>query len=104
VLMGSWIGRQGQGAQAWATYWLGPRNKLEFSYRHQKVSKDFIPQGGTLTDAQVNADFLVRPQFSISGVVQYESWLFPVISAQQKSNVVTSIQVTFWPGRLGIIK
>jgi len=101
VLMGSWIGRQGQGAQAWTTYWFTPRNKLQLTYRHQKVSKDFIPQGGTLTDAGVNADFLVRSRFSISGSIQYETWLFPVISSSQKTNVASSIQFTFWPGRLG---
>ena len=33
-LLGSWIGRQGQGEQAWTTYWFTPHNKLQFGFRH----------------------------------------------------------------------
>src|SRR5207244_7763131 len=41
-LLASWIGREGQGAQGWANYWLGGRNRLQVNYRHQKVSQQFI--------------------------------------------------------------
>jgi hypothetical protein len=74
---------------------------LQFSFRHQKASKQFIPNGGTLTDAGISADFLVQQRFSISGSVQYELWDFPVISAVRKSNVSSSLQFTFWPGSSG---
>ena len=77
-LMGSWMGRQGQGAQAWTTYWFSPRNKLQFGFRHQKVSQQFIPNGGTLADASVRAEFWPRSSFSLSASVQYEMWNFPV--------------------------
>src|SRR5271166_1179941 len=80
-LMGSWMGRQGQGAQAWTTYWFTPRNKLQFGFRHQKVSQEFILDGGTLTDANVRAEFWPRSNLGISAWVQYERWLFPVIQA-----------------------
>jgi hypothetical protein len=96
-LIGSWIGRDGQGAQAWSTYWFSPRNKLQFSFRHEKVSKQFLPGGGTVTDGGVNADFLVRPSFGLSGSVQYELWDFPVLASTRRSNVSTSIQFTYWP-------
>jgi capsule assembly protein Wzi/PAP2 superfamily protein len=96
-LIGSWIGRDGQGAQAWSTYWFGPRNKLQFEFRHQKVSKQFIPGGGTLNDGGVKADFLVRSKFSVAGSVQYERWDFPVIFSTRKNDVSTSLQLTYWP-------
>jgi membrane-associated phospholipid phosphatase len=96
-LMGSWVGRQGQGAQAWTTYWLSPRNKLQFGFRHQKVSHEFVPDGGTLTDASVGADVWVRTTFSVSTSVQYERWNFPVISPTKQSNVAASVQLAFWP-------
>jgi len=99
-LIGSWIGRQDQGAQAWATYWFSSRSKLQFSFRHQKASKQFVPEGGTLTDVGVKADFFIRQSFSISPSVQYEAWKFPVISAVGKTNVSSSVQFTFWPGGL----
>ncbi len=97
-LMGSWMGRQGQGAQAWTTYWFTPRNKLQFGYRHQKVSHEFIPAGGTLTDASVRAELWLRSSFSLSASVQYEVWDFPVIAAANQSNVTSSLQLSFWPG------
>jgi hypothetical protein len=100
-LIGSWIGRDGQGAQAWATYWLSPRNKIQFSYRHQKVSQEIIPEGGTLSDLGVRADFWVRPNVSISSSVQYEKWTFPVLSPGAQSNVVASFQLTYSPLRWG---
>jgi len=99
-LMGSWMGRQGQGAQAWTTYWFSPRNKLQFGFRHQKVSHEFIPNGGTLADANVRAEFWPRSTFSLSASVQYEAWSFPVIESTKQSNVTTSIQLSFWPRSL----
>jgi membrane-associated phospholipid phosphatase len=99
-LMGSWMGRQGQGAQAWTTYWFTPRNKLQFAFRHQKVSHEFIPNGGTLADASVRAEFWPRSVFSLSASVQYEMWNFPVIALGRQSDVTTSIQLSFWPRSL----
>jgi len=96
-LMGNWVGREGQGVQAWTTYWLSPRNKLQFEVRHLKVSHEFITDGGTLTDGIVRADFWVRSSFSLSAVVQYEAWTFPVISPTKQSNMTTSIQLSVWP-------
>jgi hypothetical protein len=96
-LMGSWMGRQGQGTQAWTTYWLSPRNKLQFGFRHQKVSQQFIPNGGTLADANVRAEFWPRSSFSLSASVQYEMWNFPVIASTKQSNVTSSVQLSFWP-------
>ena len=63
------VGREGQGVQAWNTYWFSPRNKLQFEFRHLKVSHEFIPRGGTLTDGSVRADFWVWSTFSLSAVV-----------------------------------
>jgi len=97
-LIGSWIGRQGQGAQAWTSYWLTPRNKIQFSYRHQKVSQAFIPGGGTLSDVSVSADFWVRPSVRVVGSVQYENWTFPVLWPVPRNNVMSSVQVSFSPG------
>jgi hypothetical protein len=96
-LMGSWMGRQGQGAQAWSTYWFSPRNKLQFGFRHQKVSRQFLADGGTLADANVRAEFWPRSSFSVSASVQYERWDFPVIAPTRQSNVTSSVQFTFWP-------
>ena len=96
-LMGSWIGRQGEGEQAWTTYWFTPRSKLQLGFRHQTVSHAFIPNGGTLADADIRAECWVRSDFSLSASVQYEEWNFPVIASTRQSNVTTSVQLSFWP-------
>ena len=96
-LIGSWIGRQGQGAQAWSNYWVTARNRIQLNFRHQKVSQQFIPGGGTGTDAGIRADWLIAPSVSLTGQVQHETWTFPVIRPGNQSNVSTSLQITFAP-------
>lgn len=68
-LIGSWVGRGGQGAQAWANYWFNARNRLQINFRHQKVSHEFIPGGGTLTDFGVRGDYWFRHVVGLSTAV-----------------------------------
>jgi len=96
-LVGSWLGRGGQGERVWSTYWLSSRNKIQLQFRHQKVDGDYLPHGGTLNDGGVNVEFQVRPEVTVSGLVQYEKWNYPILSPSVQSNVTTSIQLTFWP-------
>ena len=96
VLMGNWIGRDGQGGQAWVTYSMSPRNTIQFQYRNQEAQKDFVG-GGHLNDYGVRGDFMLRPSLAFSGLVQYEEWRFPVLSTAGNSNVTASIQLTFYP-------
>jgi hypothetical protein len=99
-LMGNWVGREGQGVQTWISYWFTPRSKLQFQFRHLKVSHEFVAMGGTLTDGGVRADLWAHSSFSLSAGVQYETWTFPVISPTTQTNVSSSIQLTFWPKSL----
>jgi Capsule assembly protein Wzi len=99
TLIGNWIGRQGQGAQAWTTYHFSPRNFLQLNFRHQKVSQHFISGGGTLSDIGLKSDFTIRREFGISSLFQYETWRVPVIASTLKNNVTASIQFNFWPSR-----
>ena len=96
-LIGSWLGRGGQGERVWSTYWLSSRNKIQFEYRHQKVDGDYLPQGGTLNDGGVNLEFQVRPDVTLSGSLQYEKWNYPLLAPEPKSNWATSVGFTFWP-------
>ncbi|PYU08103.1 MAG: hypothetical protein DMG33_02635 [Acidobacteria bacterium] len=99
ILLGSWIGRQGQGAQAWSNYWFSPRNRIQLNFRHQKVSQEFIPGGGTLTDLGVRGDYWLG-SVGISAWVQHERWLFPVIQPNVSRNVTAAVQVSFEPQKL----
>ena len=96
-LIGSWIGRQGQGAQAWTNYWFTPKSKLQFHFRHQKISQQFIVDGGSLTDFGVSSDFWMHSIFGVSASLQYERWLVPVIQPNASKNVTAAVQITFKP-------
>jgi hypothetical protein len=96
-LLGSWIGRDGKGEQAWLTYWQSPRSYVRFEYRHQKVSHQFVPYGGTVNDGGVEASFWLGPSLSASAFLQYEKWNFPVLRPGPTSDFTTSVQLTYWP-------
>jgi membrane-associated phospholipid phosphatase len=99
-LIGSWVGRGGQGAQAWTNYWFNARNRLQFSFRHQKVSQQLEPGGGSLTDIGVRGDYWVRPDISLTASVQYERWLFPVIQPKVEHPVSATLEIQFAPQKL----
>jgi len=101
-LMGSWLGRAGQGEQVWTTYWLTSRNTIQLSFRHQKVGGDFIPMGGTLNEGGVKADFWLGTTMKLSSAFQYEKWNYPVLDPLVRSNVTTSIELSFWPRHWGL--
>jgi membrane-associated phospholipid phosphatase len=99
-LMGSWIGRAGQGVQGWANYWFTAKDRLQVSFRHQKVTQTFIPGGGTLTDVGVRGDYWLHSNLGLSASVQYEKWLFPVIQPGAERNLTGMIEIQFHPQSL----
>jgi len=95
-LLASWIGRAGRGGQGWLTYWLSPRNKLQLGYRLQTVSPDFVG-GGRQADYSAQSEFMIGANVSVSGLLQYEQWRFPVLNSTRQSDVTASLQLTFYP-------
>ncbi len=95
-ILGNAIGRAGRGGQGWLNYWFAPRNELTIGYRLQTVSPAFIG-GGRLVDYSAKAEWMVGPNVSISGLLQYEQWRFPVLNPAPQSDVTASIQFTVYP-------
>jgi hypothetical protein len=95
-LLASWIGRAGRGGQGWLTYSFSPRTQLQLGYRLQEVSPRFI-EGGRLVDYSASGDFTLSHGVTLSGFVQYEQWMFPVLSASRQSDVTASFQLTYYP-------
>lgn len=98
-ILGNAIGREGRGVQLWSTYWLSPQSKLQASYRHVGVNRNFL-QGGHLDDFSIAANWRFRSGLEISGSTQFEHWNFPLLAPATKSNVAVSIGVTYWPSWL----
>ena len=96
LLMGSWVGRDGKGGQAWATYWFSPRSTLQFFYRRQQVSAKFL-EGGGLNDFGAKAEVPLGTDLSLQAFAQYERWRFPLLAAGTNSNLALSLGLTFRP-------
>jgi hypothetical protein len=95
-LMGSWIGREGDGEQIWATWNLSPRSSVEASYRGMTVNREFL-QGGALRDFSVVANLQVRPEWHLMLEDQAEWWRFPLLSTTPKRNNEFTIQFSYMP-------
>src|SRR5438876_8162676 len=91
-LVGNWIGRAGRGGQGWLTYSFSPRARLQLGYRQQMVSKDFIG-GGRSSDYSARGEFMLGKKVGIIGLLQYEHWWFPILSATTQSDVTASFQL-----------
>jgi membrane-associated phospholipid phosphatase len=95
-LIGSWVGRDGFGAEVRATYWFSSRTKLQGGYRYQEADRSFL-EGGRATDYSLRAETRLKSGFAVSGVLQYEQWMFPLLSASRQANVTSSLQFSFSP-------
>jgi len=100
IIMGSWIGREGTGEQAWMNYWFSPKSSLQFGYRHQQVDGDFIPGGVKLHDEFVKANLWVRGNLNVTAFLQHEQWNAPLLAPTPQTNWTSSVGITFQPERL----
>jgi hypothetical protein len=99
-LIGSWIGRDGQGVQVWSNYWFTPKNRIQFNFRHQKVSQQFLPGGASLTDIGVRGDLWLHNGIVIAPSLQYERWLYPVIQPGAVRNIAASVELRIQPQKV----
>jgi hypothetical protein len=98
-IMGSWIGPQARGYQVWSNYWQSGKNRMQLGYRRQTVDSSYVG-GGTLDDTYASYDFQLRAKTTVSTGLHFESWKFPTLSAERKSNVLFLLQFTYHPERI----
>jgi len=99
-LIGSWIGREGNGEQAWTTWNLSPRSSIEVSGRSMTVSPEFL-SGGNLRDLTVAVDLAIRPEWQLHLEQQTEWWRFPLLSVTPQHNAAFTLQLSYRPlGRM----
>jgi Capsule assembly protein Wzi len=95
-LMGSWIGREGNGEQVWTTWNFSPRSSIEASFRGMTVNREFL-QGGALRDFSLAANLQVRPEWQLRLEDQAEWWRFPLLAATPQRNNALTIQLSYRP-------
>jgi hypothetical protein len=95
-ILGSWIGRQGDGGQATSSYWFSARNKATISYRKMSVDKSFL-KGGNLDDISASLTWMPKQGIEVSATGQYEQWKFPLLAPEGKSDFGTILEIRAYP-------
>ena len=95
--LGTWMGREGKGGQAWLTDWLSPKEYIQLGYRNAKVSKSFIPGGTTQNDINIKAVLRLKENLELNAFGQAEFWKVPALASGQQHDFTGSIQLTYFP-------
>jgi hypothetical protein len=99
-LIGNTVGRDGRAIESWFTYWLSPQDTLRFSYKHNSVSSDFIPQGGAWQDYGLRNEMHLRNGFYLKSALQVEHISrFPLLFRGPQNNFTAIVEVGFTPER-----
>jgi len=101
-LMGNWIGREGKGYQAWSTYHLSPQSSIQLAVRNAKIANDFIPGGSTQWDWNLSGRLWLHKDIEIKPFLQYETWLIPALAPTRQRDFTSSVQITWWPSKVGV--
>ena len=98
-LIGNTVGRMGRAIQLWSTYWISPRDTLQFVYKHSTVDKAFIPGGGAWQDYGVRSEITLKSGLYAKALVQYEHISrYPILFSGAQRNFTTSLELGFYPG------
>ncbi len=96
-IMGDWMGREAKGGQAWLTYHLSGNEWIEAKYLTKKTPNDFIAGGVTQNSFSIGTVKRIGSDVEVQGSMQYERWKAPIYRSGQQQDLVTSIQVTWFP-------
>jgi hypothetical protein len=95
-IIGSWIGRGGNGGQASTTYWFSAHNQATVSYRRMVTDVSLL-NGGNVHDLSGSFSWMPLPHVEFDASVQYERWNFQELGPGPKSNVSSMIEIRTWP-------
>ncbi len=95
-IIGSWIGRGGNGGQASTTYWFSAHNQATVTYRRM-VTDPSLLNGGNVHDLSGSFAWMPLPHVEFAASVQYERWNFQELGPGPKSNVSSMIEIRTWP-------
>jgi hypothetical protein len=98
-LIGNTVGRMGRVIQMWSSYWISPRDTVQFVYRHSTVDKAFIPGGGAWQDYGIRSEISLKSGMYVKTLVQYEHISrYAILFNGARSNFTTSLELGFYPG------
>lgn len=95
-ILGSWIGRGGNGGQASTTYWFSGHNQATVSYRRMVTDASLL-RGGNVDDFAASLSWMLPRQLEVAASVQYERWNFLELGPGPETNISSMIELRFWP-------
>jgi membrane-associated phospholipid phosphatase len=99
-LIGNTVGRMGRSFQCWFNYWISARNTLQFAYKHNTVSQDFVPKGGAWQDYSLRHEMYLRSGLYVKSQLQYEHISrYPMLFSGPQSNTTAVVELGFVPHR-----
>ncbi len=103
-LLGSWIGREGTGGAAWATYWFNPRGTVQAGYRTLRVSRSFVPQGQGQQSGFGELQYRWHSGVGLQFHLQAERWAAPALTAKPQINITSQFQISWRPVHLNLLR
>ncbi len=97
MLLGDWMGREAKGGQVWITYHLTGNGWIQGGFRNQRAARDFIADGTTLNDIEMQIVKRFRRNYEVRCVLDFERWKAPVYESGPHSVTNTTIQLTWFP-------
>jgi hypothetical protein len=95
-LIGNSVGRDGRAFQGWLTYWLSPRNNLQFLYKKSSVASEFMPGGGAWQDYSIRNEVHLRSGFYMKTELQYEHISkYPILFSGPRKNFTAIAELGF---------
>ncbi len=94
-ILGDAVGRQGRSLDVQSRYWFDGGKTVQVWFRNTDTDRAFLGGGGS-NAMGATADWMVHPDWRLSGGTQVERWDFPVLGGQ-RTNVATTLQVTWRP-------
>ena len=95
-IIGSWIGRGGNGGEASTTYWFSARNRATITYRRMVTDASLL-RGGNVHDISGAFSWMPLPHVEFAASLQYERWNFAELGPGPRSNISSMIEVRTWP-------
>jgi hypothetical protein len=90
LLIGDTVGRDGVSWQAWSTYWISPRNKVQVSFRNNYISPKFIKGGGTQNSFRTTSNLQLKHNMELELGVQSERIVMPLLTGSLAPRYDTS--------------
>lgn len=101
-LLGNSVGRDGRAIEGWSRYSFSARSKVEVGYRQEKTGSEFLPGGGTQSDATLKGSVQLAQSCFANIVFQYERYWIPALGGPQR-NLSGSLQIT-WEPRIALLQ